>query len=470
MVLYQLWQIRQFDSAEELTSWSTILPRRFWTSPLMPFSAIIRVVVDARSQFVAFASSSIERCGVASAAKSLSHNRALCESFGRVWVTGCLYQVGTTATAAEVRRGAVASTDGEEEGVHVFMGLSATLGVVWSTCPAARGLVLGDGTSAGVDRVAACLGNTNNHNNNNNGNGGGRFVAASTCMATVLDAAGKAVTVLADTEGDEMNWYPEGFWVGNGRWLVFVGHPVLHTRLFVWRMMDGGGVGGGVPVGAGVRVKLCVPLNRKGAGFSRFNPCSDELVFVGGECPKGSEGEGAKGEGAASEAAAVSFVNLERSIDTGITVESKKRVLLPYSYPLGLAWESPDTILTLHNDTIANNFKVYNIKSGEMHTFLYDNYAGIYSVPPGSHIVACLSDVHTKYEIYCASNLSQPSSWICGGGDPGSISLKGINIVPAERITAPGAEVTAEIHDAFTQKCIACSDKQATMCEPGGTE
>ncbi|KAH3722836.1 hypothetical protein Pelo_18459 [Pelomyxa schiedti] len=162
--------------------------------------------------------------------------------------------------------------------------------------------------------------------------------------------------------------------------------------------------------------------------------------------------------------AAVSFVDLERSIEAGITVESKKRVLLPCSYPLGLAWESPDTILTLHNDTTANNFNVYNINSGEVHTFLYDNYAGIYSVPPGSHIVACLSDVQTRkrgllppaWEVYCASHLSQPSSWTCGGGDPGSISLKGINIVPVERITtAPGAEVTAEIRDAFTQKCIA---------------
>ncbi|KAH3705872.1 hypothetical protein Pelo_19580 [Pelomyxa schiedti] len=52
----------------------------------------IGAVVDVRSQFVAFASSSIERCGLGSAAKLVSHNRALCESFGRDWVVGCCRQ------------------------------------------------------------------------------------------------------------------------------------------------------------------------------------------------------------------------------------------------------------------------------------------------------------------------------------------------------------------------------------------
>ncbi|KAH3714432.1 hypothetical protein Pelo_19058 [Pelomyxa schiedti] len=77
--------------------------------------------------FVAFATSRIvERCGAGSPAKLLSHNRALCESFGRDWVVGCCRQLGTTLRTAT-------DHNGRHAVVHVFIGVSATLGVASCT-------------------------------------------------------------------------------------------------------------------------------------------------------------------------------------------------------------------------------------------------------------------------------------------------------------------------------------------------
>ncbi|KAH3722684.1 hypothetical protein Pelo_18610 [Pelomyxa schiedti] len=371
-------------------------------------STRIEVVVDARSQFVAFASSSIERCGVGSAAQSLSHNGALCELFGRDWVVGCCYQVGTTA---ELHGGGSFTTGRKrsanvEATVHVFMGVSATLGVVWCRCVDARPLLL---MGAYFHRIAACIGDR-------------RFLATTLTMrdvAKVVDTYGR---VVAELGGRKEDWAfgTLGGYASNCKWLVVI-NDIMGRGLIVWRM------GGGVPLGDGVSVRWTTGQVKK-CGFSRFDPCSDELVFIGYNRDAN---------------ATISFVNLERTIEAGVAVQSRPSLLLPHPSPIDFAWTSPDTILTLHNDTTFHSFEVYNTNSGEVHTFPHAKYSGIYSVPPGAHIAALLHSVRRK------KRRLPPTC-----ANPERLSLKGINSFPAES-AATGALATTEIRDAFTQKCIA---------------
>ncbi|KAH3760407.1 hypothetical protein Pelo_7780 [Pelomyxa schiedti] len=325
------------------------------------------VVIDARSQFVAFASSGIERCGVGSPARSLSHNRDLCESFGRDWVVGCCRQLGTTVSFP-VAAGTGTPTDGTDPEarsvqVHMFMGVSATLGVVWCTW-------LDEGSSMLRD-IEACVGEN-------------RFVASSyEGSAVIVDRNGRTVATL---DGEQQR-DPLGFWVVNSKWLVWIQYDVdSESKLIVWRM------GNGLPVSDGVGVQGTALKNCAGGGFSPFEPFGDELLIVG-----------------CSDRARVSFVDLEKSIESGGTVESKRRVCLPYGDAFDLLWSSPTTIVTLH--CLSGTYKVYNTVTGELvHTFPSEKYKNVY-VLPHAHITALRSSCSICEVYSCASSIwaQQPS-------------------------------------------------------------
>ncbi|KAH3714132.1 hypothetical protein Pelo_19360 [Pelomyxa schiedti] len=130
-------------------------------------SSTIEAVVDARSQFVSFACASIDRCGRRSPARLfLVENPAAFEEFGRQWVVGCARRVGTTLSFRATR--APVCDIWTPEGrcyyfkaaarVDVFIGLSATLGVVWCKCwtTSEAPLRMGDGWAVERD-LDVCL-------------------------------------------------------------------------------------------------------------------------------------------------------------------------------------------------------------------------------------------------------------------------------------------------------------------------
>ncbi|KAH3742876.1 hypothetical protein Pelo_15736 [Pelomyxa schiedti] len=323
----------------------------------------IEPIVDARSQFVAFASSWIERCGAGSAAKSLSHNRALCESFGRDWVVGCCRQVGSTITIPTRQE-----VDYYSEymcppttNVHVFIGLSATLGVVWCRR-------IGDSKPACSLSGFIIRGRV----------GDDRFVASgSYSRASVLvDSKGNVVSPL------EHMGHSAGNWTSNGKWLVKI---CVGEGFVVWRMSKNG-----VPVSPrGVSVKCTLKIGEIGARFSQFDdPCGDVLVAVGDD------------HGSPS----ILFVDLENSCAAGVVVKARESILLPFPEPFYLFWSSPTTILTVH---CAHDgcYRVCDAATGnQMHTFPDSFYLFHFS---SEHIV-WRKDVTTTEVYRASSDLSKP--------------------------------------------------------------
>ncbi|KAH3723172.1 hypothetical protein Pelo_18124 [Pelomyxa schiedti] len=323
----------------------------------------IAPIIDARAQFVAFASSWIvERCGACSAAKALSHNRAL--------------QIGATITLT------LAPPPGSyrrRETVHVFMGVSATLGVAWCTC-------LGDGdlTSPSGDRcvIRGCVGDD-------------RFVASSLWGPSgVVDRHGNQLAALEGEQTSSLNWR------SNGKWLVKLDETASAVKLVVWRMRNGVPV---CPNGVAVDGSTC-PLTQYGARFSPFDdPCGDELVLAG--CRMRPAGQ------------LISFVDLEKSVCAGVMVLSRESILLPHPNPFDLVWSSPSTILTLHrydsgddewslyNDSSDDGWSVYNRMTGELHTFLSVSYHA--PSVSAQHIVWRMK-CEAMCEVYHASDVSKP--------------------------------------------------------------
>ncbi|KAH3767328.1 hypothetical protein Pelo_810 [Pelomyxa schiedti] len=310
----------------------------------------IGAVVDVRSQFVAFASSSIER----SAAKLVSHNRALCESFGRDWVVGCCKQIGTTVAFP-----ALWAVDSDEmepewcrEHVNVFIGVSATLGVVWCTC---------------LDyRASGCITVTV---------GDDRFMCDERKPSCVVDSRGNVVATL-NGQVDQF-----AIWRTNRKWLVKVDAA---RNLVVYRMNNG------VPVcpSHATVLKCTLPLKGDGARFSPFDPCGDEIVLVG---DRGGEG------------GFISFVDLEKSCGAGVTMEARESHALPHSNPFDLVWSSPDTILTLHRNSSHDCYRVYNTVTGELHTFPDYHLQSVSAL----HMV-WVNNKSSMYEVYSASDMSTP--------------------------------------------------------------
>ncbi|KAH3759699.1 hypothetical protein Pelo_8483 [Pelomyxa schiedti] len=387
----------------------------------MPSTATIRAAIDARAQFVGFASASIERCGAESPARSLAHNRVLCESFGRDWVVGCCRQIGGTVLFlldadeyAEWRQSTV--------NVHVFVGLSATLGVAWCACVDEDSLLLRCRASS-IDRN---LGND-------------RFLAKPSALvgcSVVIDSKGNAVAPLRGAAESD----PFGVWVGNCKWLVKVEAHGANKGLIVWGMSDG------EPASQGVGVKFTLPLSGVGAGFSHFDPRGDELVVAGNFYSEDEQ----EVVGSHHLPAAVCFVGLEKSIEAGVTVEVKERILLPYANPFDLVWSSEGAIITLHSAGLVGNlYTAYNTDIGQQRI--------------------CLGDMHSSSssicEVYAASDLCNPSfryewSSVSKGGVYATCKL----IYPVREPTStesaaiapdPRPQLTASICDSFTGQILA---------------
>ncbi|KAH3767323.1 hypothetical protein Pelo_805 [Pelomyxa schiedti] len=324
------------------------------------------ILIEPRSQFVAFASSSIERCGVGSAAKLLSHNRELCEAFGRDWVVGCCRQIGATilvsGDAVLKRRSA---------NIHVFMGVSATLGVAWCTCLEETALLL-DNELAFVEGSPV---------------GDDRFVASSMeGVSSIVDSKGKVVEAL----DSDVATAPSAYWVCNSKWIVRVNFIGGTRSLALWRVAR--------RFGRGVDVRCSVPISGVCSAFSPFDPCGDELLAVGNNDQNNSGASGSS----------ISFVDLEKSFEAGVTVVTKESVVLPYSSPFDLVWAPQNTMLALHSGTGAG-YRVYNTNTGQLlHTFSDVKYQWVHALPP-SHIAALSRD--NICEVYCASSndLGAPS-------------------------------------------------------------
>ncbi|KAH3765118.1 hypothetical protein Pelo_3021 [Pelomyxa schiedti] len=306
----------------------------------------IRAVADARSQFVAIASATIARCGVCSPAKWLASNRALCEQFGRDWVTCPCHHVGSTIafpTAAAAR---------PLPRIHVFAAVSPTLGAVRCSCVGDWEL-LGEGDSGYISR---CLGDD-------------RFLATNFLgEASVVDGGGKVVVAALGAKC----LYGFGFWACNRKWLVNAAENAAlgaEPDIVVWRLRDG------VPTGKGVGVRRTVPLSGFSAKFSQFDPCGDVLAFAGHLY------------GSHHPVSILSLVDLERSLEAGFTVQTKK-FCIPLRDPYDLVWSSPTSFLTLHGGR-GHDFKVYNTKTERSYTFPPEkHYREVTSAPPSSHIAA----------------------------------------------------------------------------------
>ncbi|KAH3766679.1 hypothetical protein Pelo_1440 [Pelomyxa schiedti] len=385
--------------------------------------AASHVGLDARSQFVGFACASIERCGAESPARSLAHNRALCEMFGRDWVVGCCRQIGTTITIT------VWNWDlGGRERVraHVFMGVSATLGVVW--CKWLDMNILTTGRF--MECIEECVGDD-------------RFITGSFWGSSgIVDSSGNAVSDLGSPESD-----PSAFYVTNKKWVVRVENVEWARRLTVWNISNG------VPVSPSFRVKCTAPLEGHGARFSPFDPCGDELFFVGVRSSWGL----------------LSSVHLTKGIEAGGIVGLRKSILLPHTNPFALAWASPDTILTLHH--CDRDYIVYNTRTAESHEFTSEKYREISLVPPGTHITAFTHD--SLCEVYnCAS-----SEWWCLPScqykhkPAENMDSSSTAVFPSEStVKQPSEEqISVSVHDVLTGTLMATALLQLPTPTPSAT-
>ncbi|KAH3722732.1 hypothetical protein Pelo_18563 [Pelomyxa schiedti] len=331
----------------------------------MKRTATISPVVDARSQFVGgFACSWLDRCGRGSPARLLSHNRALCEQFGRDWVVGCSRWIGTTVGIVLSVPFHVSAT------MHVFMGVSATLGVVSCGCLDQPELAY---DSRMYGEIEVTLGDD-------------MFVEHS--MQWVEHSLLWGETNIVNGEGNLVAALDEVACEG----MASEAHATP-KRLIVWRRDRNNGV----PVARGVGVRCTVPLSGDGVKLSLFDPCGDEIVFVGAE-----EGRGIKW------LSSISFVDLEKSIEAGDTVVvSKKSVVLPpHSIPYDLIWSSPGTILILVHRDEHGETGVYNTVTGHSWSFS-ERYTRISTLQSEYITALCNSEC----DVYTASSadLSQPS-------------------------------------------------------------
>ncbi|KAH3767322.1 hypothetical protein Pelo_804 [Pelomyxa schiedti] len=199
-------------------------------------------------------------------------------------------------------------------------------------------------------------------------------------------------------------------------------------KLVVWR------VNRGVPVCHGFDVTRTVPLNESGAKFSPFDPCGDELAFVGG-----------------SQSAVISFVNLERSIDAGVTVKARECLSLPHPNPFDLIWASPNTIITLHCILSGRIFTVYNTMTGNFRSFPFAKYLNLLTVPPAHVAVQKKGAATSVREILSVINLSQEPSfrYVC---KPVLYSCESVYVIAEE--SSSGQSVTS-ICDTLTGKILA---------------
>ncbi|KAH3723263.1 hypothetical protein Pelo_18031 [Pelomyxa schiedti] len=417
--------------------------------------SMIEAVALARSQFVAFACASIGRCGCHSPARFfLVENPALFEEFGRQWVVSCVRKVGSTlslhATCTPVcdiwmRPGSTDYYFKAATRVDVFIGLSATLGVVWCKCWTAS-----EAPPRMADWLAVNRPLGGGDGGDGDGNGMGMFLVtskSSEALGCVLDCAKRTVELLIYPQ-EGAKCLESGFWVANRKW---VGVAVTSSRetltnLVVWKMEKG--VASPFER-AGVCLKLTVPIEVCGATFSPFNPCGDELVVIGASF-------------AADGSGCLYFVDLEKSVLAGTEAVITHTLALPEP-AFDLLWAAPDTILTMH--FCNHGIGVYNTKTREQRVFPHLVYQKLECIPP-AHFSLTPRDPQrsTVREVYSTSDTRHrlckihregtDPDWNVDSTDPGIYA----SLVPKSPSSASGeetAQMQLSVHDAITGKSIA---------------
>ncbi|KAH3732106.1 hypothetical protein Pelo_17059 [Pelomyxa schiedti] len=234
--------------------------------------------------------------------------------------------------------------------------------------------------------------------------------------AWVIDSGGEVVAPLIGTPGP----CKVGFFVGNRKWLVWVDKATYNASLVLWKMS------GGMPLVPGVALECTIPIYGRGARFSPFHPCSDELVAVTVEnCESNEENSSLIG------------FDLAKSIEAGVPFVTKKYPL-PKPHPIDLVWPGPDTVLT-------------------MHVFPWTKYKQLASIFP-SHIAAVVlsqadpnqRESTTLTEVYSAYDMTQFGCQIEHSEDERIFPTdEGIYALQIPSPTAP-TTVPVNIYDATT--------------------
>ncbi|KAH3732127.1 hypothetical protein Pelo_17041 [Pelomyxa schiedti] len=389
------------------------------------------VIVDARAQFVAFACATIVgRCGVASPARVLAGAQPVVEDLGRSWVAGPSRIVGFTSVFQDLP-----PSGPIRKKLHVFLGLSATLGVVWCRPQTHSTWWPDDGNAMIAEDVQGNI-------------GGGMFIATSyypsersaTC---VVDSFGRLVARLAVGSGDDASAIVDSRWqfVCNSKWVVMVeAAGDTQPRLTLWNLTrlwlatasaTTTRASGGDTICGGAVVKCNVNTVVGWAQFPRFgDPCGDEIVMVGNDEEVGC---------------VVSFVDLQRSSEAGVSVVTS-RCVIPHPNPIGLVWESPETLLTLHRPF---DYCVYNAKTENVPVrFLTTKYQCVRVIQP-AHIGAVLRSRKRS-----SGGARQKISVVGAEVTSKLATHKGVFTVEK---TTVGTKVRASVsvHDAITGICLA---------------
>ncbi|KAH3767088.1 hypothetical protein Pelo_1037 [Pelomyxa schiedti] len=362
------------------------------------------LLVDSRAQFVALACATIVgRCGVSSPLRVLAGTPSVVSELGRSWIAGASRIMGCTVYLPSGH-----SPLDTLNRVHMFLGVSVTLGVVWCRfCGTGVEPVMSSphcslllhGESAMIEGNAGNLGDD-------------RFLGLSDEIGVcfLVDSCGR---VLARLEG---NVDKNAFRVlaCNKKWVVMA----WEHSLMLWNVMKLMSGGDTLPVCNGVKVECMFEIKGIGAKFPRFSdPCGDEIALMG----------------EAKETVCLYFVDLQKSIEAGVSVVTRL-YLVPHSGVLGdFVWDSPDTIVTLDRDRSAKSHDVYSTKTGILHSFPTSKYVSVVLLHP-AHITAKLKNAECRNlyettavtEVFSTSDFERPSALIEAPGDALPVSNWGL--------------------------------------------
>ncbi|KAH3766691.1 hypothetical protein Pelo_1452 [Pelomyxa schiedti] len=338
--------------------------------------------------------------------------------------------------------------------VHVFIGVSWTVGVVWCNVMSKANLqTLGGGDWSVVERVC-----------------NDKFV-----MGCQLDTP-----CLVDSKGNLVSWLTRTraslsccdvlfpIWMSNNKWLVNI-EDNFDKTLRLWRIVKG------VPVGDCISLN-CTAHFQGSASFSPFDPCGDELVWFRSTEDKHVE-KTMNGDAFTSAPGLMVFVDLEKSFVSGVIVETKS-FPLPQQNPVEVMWSSPSAILTLHHD-LGRGYEVYSATADQLRQFSKSMYERV-SVLPSDLVAALLfadaspspttkrragvqpllpssssSSSLCVCEVYSPSDFSQPSCCYERPLREHSMKCSSVEIYCFKMDSEHPEQIVASINDASTGLCLA---------------
>ncbi|KAH3744044.1 hypothetical protein Pelo_14544 [Pelomyxa schiedti] len=344
-----------------------------------------RGVLDARSQFVAFACGALFVPRLSLLGERAAAIKVLLDAcqIGQRWVVRRARRIGLVICGAEAQL--LQTLDFCPE---LFVGVSHTLGVVWHRvhllsgagsrtaglwghCGTDVGCYLGCGNWISPDShtVAAPIFLMNE--------GNGRFTRRARMLENIP------------------TYNMKRQFQSNGKWLVCTAGSVRTDWpcMRVWRIIDG------------VPDSHCVALDLKGyllfkVRFQTWSHDADHVIVLASVSPSGWH---------------VLSVDLEASFSSGVLVHTRKDIV---PSPSGVSFLSgdimqfqPEGFLTLHFQIVKREPKatvLYNTLTGESVVFPHSDYSDIMLVQP-SYVVAERDGEDAYYQyIYTASNLRAP--------------------------------------------------------------